>query len=55
VLESRHGARMLVNQKSPGDVFGELSLLYTTPRSATVQASRCLPAAPPAEGLLSAR
>ena len=26
VLESRHGSTMLVNQKGPGDVFGEISL-----------------------------
>eukprot|EP00238_Polyblepharides_amylifera_P013871 CAMPEP_0196600234 /NCGR_PEP_ID=MMETSP1081-20130531/95278_1 /TAXON_ID=36882 /ORGANISM="Pyramimonas amylifera, Strain CCMP720" /LENGTH=712 /DNA_ID=CAMNT_0041926057 /DNA_START=363 /DNA_END=2501 /DNA_ORIENTATION=- len=40
VLEARHGSMMLVNQKNEGDVFGELSLMYSTPRTATVQASR---------------
>lgn len=40
VLEARHGSMMLVNQKHQGDVFGELSLMYSTPRSATVQASK---------------
>ena len=43
VLEARHGSMMMVNQKGPGDVFGELSLMYSTPRSATVQASQCAP------------
>jgi len=40
VLESRHGSMMMVNQKYDGDIFGELSLMYSTPRTATVQASR---------------
>ena len=30
---------MRVNLKGPGDCFGEVSLLYTTPRSATVAAT----------------
>lgn len=30
---------MRVNLKVPGDCFGEVSLLYTTPRSATVAAT----------------
>jgi len=40
VLENRHGSMMLVNQKHEGDIFGELSLMYSTPRTATVQSSR---------------
>lgn len=39
VLERRQGVNMRVNLKEPGDCFGELSLLYTTPRSATVAAT----------------
>jgi CRP-like cAMP-binding protein len=38
VYQKRHESMMLVNKKDVGAVFGELGLLYTTPRSATVQA-----------------
>jgi len=39
VLERRQGVNMRVNLKEAGDCFGEVSLLYTTPRSATVAAT----------------
>ena len=42
VFEERHGSNMLVNRKEVGDSFGELGLLYSTPRSATVQATTCV-------------
>lgn len=39
VLERRQGVNMRVNLKQPGTTFGEVSLIYTTPRSATVAAT----------------
>ena len=39
VLERRQGVNMRVNTKQPGATFGEVSLLYTVPRSATVAAT----------------
>ena len=39
VLERRHGVSMRVNVKERGDVFGEVSLLYNCPRTATVAAT----------------
>ncbi|KDD73798.1 protein kinase [Helicosporidium sp. ATCC 50920] len=39
VLQSRHGANLRVNTKRRGDVFGEISLMYSCPRSATVAAT----------------
>jgi len=40
VLERRQGVNMRVNMKARGDVFGEVSLMYNTPRSATVAATK---------------
>jgi cGMP-dependent protein kinase 2 len=39
VLERRKGVNMRVNTKERGDVFGEVSLLYNCPRTATVAAT----------------
>ena len=39
VLERRQGVNMRVNMKQAGDVFGEVSLMYSCPRSATVAAT----------------
>lgn len=39
VLERRKGVSMRVNVKERGDVFGEVSLLYNCPRTATVAAT----------------
>ncbi|KIY99242.1 protein kinase, cGMP-dependent [Monoraphidium neglectum] len=39
VLERRKGVNMRVNIKERGDVFGEVSLLYNCPRTATVAAT----------------
>jgi cGMP-dependent protein kinase 2 len=39
VLEKRKGVNMRVNVKEQGDVFGEVSLLYNCPRTATVAAT----------------
>lgn len=38
VLQRRKGVNMRVNMKYRGDTFGELSLMYDSPRSATVAA-----------------
>ena len=39
VLERRKNVNMRVNMKERGDVFGEVSLLYNCPRTATVAAT----------------
>ena len=39
VLERREGINMRVNRKTRGDCFGEVSLMYSCPRSATVAAT----------------
>jgi cGMP-dependent protein kinase 2 len=39
VLERRKNVSMRVNTKEPGDVFGEVSLMYNCPRTATVAAT----------------
>ncbi|CAL5219420.1 g1249 [Coccomyxa viridis] len=39
VLERRQGINMRVNRKARGDCFGEVSLMYSCPRSATVAAT----------------
>ena len=40
VLERRQGVNMRVNMKHRGDTFGEISLMYNSPRSATVAATQ---------------
>ena len=40
VLEKRHNVNMRVNMKKAGNCFGEVSLLYSCPRSATVAATQ---------------
>jgi CRP-like cAMP-binding protein len=39
ILETRGGVNMRVNTKGTGDVFGEVSLMYNSPRNATVAAT----------------
>lgn len=39
VLERRKGQMIKVNSKERGDCFGEISLMYNCPRSATVAAT----------------
>ena len=40
VLERRQGVNFRVNMKNRGDCFGELSLMYSSPRGATVAATQ---------------
>ena len=40
MLERRQGVNFRVNMKSRGDVFGEVSLMYNVPRTATVAATK---------------
>ena len=40
VLERRQGVNFRVNMKNRGDCFGEISLMYNSPRSATVAATQ---------------
>jgi cGMP-dependent protein kinase 2 len=39
VTEDRHGVQVKVNHKSKGDVFGEISLMFQSPRTANVIAT----------------
>ena len=39
ILEKRGGVNMRVNTKGSGDLFGEVSLMYSSPRNATVAAT----------------
>ena len=40
VLQRRKGVNIRVNMKQRGDTFGEVSLMYNCPRSATVAATK---------------
>ena len=40
VLQRRKGVNLRVNMKHRGDSFGELSLMYNSPRCATVAATQ---------------